>query len=225
MKTLWLAMLAAVLQAALVCPAQKSVTAASLSGQVMDSAGAVIPGADVQALAVATGQSRTTKTDERGRFRLSYLPLGAYKISARAHGFARVEQRVELSVGSAFEIAVRLPVAGREEEVVVTAAVPVIEESRSQISETVMDAESTQLPFPGRNTLDLALLLPAYRQRIRAVRRRWRRLRRWWGKGTRSTARGTFRTTLSWMGSRITTMPQALQEACWGWMLFGNFRW
>ena len=160
MKTLWLAMLAAVLQAALVCPAQKSVTAASLSGQVMDSAGAVIPGADVQALAVATGQSRTTKTDERGRFRLSYLPLGAYKISARAHGFARVEQRVELSVGSAFEIAVRLPVAGREEEVVVTAAVPVIEESRSQISETVMDAESTQLPFPGRNTLDLALLLP-----------------------------------------------------------------
>jgi len=160
MKAFWMALLAAVLQAGQMCPAQKTVTTASLSGQVVDSAGAAICDAQVEALAVSTAQVRTTRTDGHGRFRFAFLPVGEYRIGGEAKGFAKREQKVELSVGSAFDVTLRLPVAGHKEEIVVSAAPPVIEESRSQMSETVMESESTHLPFQGRNSLDLALLLP-----------------------------------------------------------------
>src|SRR5438105_2019085 len=160
MKSLWVAVLAAALPAGQVCSAQKTVTTASVTGQVVDPAGAAMVGVEVDALAVATGQMRSVRTDGQGRFRFAFLPVGEYRIDGQAVGFSKAEQRVDLSVGSAFEVTLRLAVAGRQEQVVVSAAPPVIEESRSQISETVTDAESAQLPFEGRNALDLALLVP-----------------------------------------------------------------
>ncbi len=42
----------------------------------------------------------------------------------------------------------------------VTADAPLLEENRSQISETVLQNEVTDLPYNGRNYLDLALLVP-----------------------------------------------------------------
>ena len=41
-----------------------------------------------------------------------------------------------------------------------TGAAPTIEENRSQISQTVLEPETANLPYEGRNYLDLALLLP-----------------------------------------------------------------
>jgi hypothetical protein len=51
-------------------------------------------------------------------------------------------------------------VGSTQTEVNVSADVPVLETRRSQIAETISQAEVVNLPFNGRNSLDLALLAP-----------------------------------------------------------------
>ncbi|MCZ6767832.1 MAG: carboxypeptidase-like regulatory domain-containing protein, partial [Acidobacteria bacterium] len=51
-------------------------TTALLEGQVIDSAGAVIPGADITAVNIHTGFSRSTVSSDLGEYRISLLPVG-----------------------------------------------------------------------------------------------------------------------------------------------------
>lgn len=140
--------------------AQESLTNASVTGRVLDPTGAAIPHATVTALQSATNQTYTAQTDVQGRFRLPYLPVGQYRISCLVPGFAGTVRELELSVGSAFDITLQLPIAQASTAVHVTAQSPLVETDRSQVAETVQQTEVRNLPFEGRNYLDLALLLP-----------------------------------------------------------------
>jgi hypothetical protein len=57
----------------------------------MDQNGAVIPGAEVQAKLIKTGQKRTTTSDAEGRYRLIQLEPGTYVHSRFFSGFAPQE--------------------------------------------------------------------------------------------------------------------------------------
>jgi hypothetical protein len=140
--------------------AQESLIHASMTGRVLDPSGAAIPHVSVVALQLATNQKYTVQTDGEGRFRLSFLPIGQYRIRVQAPGFSEVAQNVEMSVGAAFDMTLQVSVAQTSSSVQVSAAFPVIETDRSQIAETVLTTEVRDLPFEGRNYLDLALLLP-----------------------------------------------------------------
>jgi len=140
--------------------AQETLTNASVTGRVLDPAGSLVAHAAVKALAVATNQTYTVETDEQGRFRLPYLPAGAYRISAASSSFAGTAKDVMLTVGSAFDITLKLSVATAATNVEVNAESPLIEENRSQISQTVLQPEVANLPYKGRNYLDIGLLLP-----------------------------------------------------------------
>jgi len=140
--------------------AQETLTHASVTGRVVDPTGAVVAHSSVTALAVATNQSQFAETDGQGRFRLPYLPAGEYRISAQAKGFGESSRMVELTVGSAFDVTLQLSITSATATVDVTGAASVIEEDRSQIAQTVSQQEVANLPYEGRNYLDLALLLP-----------------------------------------------------------------
>ena len=139
---------------------QETISNASVTGRVLDPTGAAIPHATVIALQSATNETFTAETDDHGRFRLPYLPIGQYEIKSQSTGFATSEQTVDLTVGSAFDITLQLRVATTSSTVQVSAATPVIELDRSQIAETVHQQEVQNLPFEGRNYLDLGLLVP-----------------------------------------------------------------
>ncbi|MEO6805627.1 MAG: carboxypeptidase regulatory-like domain-containing protein, partial [Edaphobacter sp.] len=140
--------------------AQETLTNASITGRVLDPSGALVAHASVEALATATNQSYTAQTDSQGRFRLPYLPVGQYRIGAQANGFSQISREVQLTIGSAFDITLQLSVLTADTSVQVTGTAPLIEENRSQVSQTVLQQEITDLPYEGRNYLDLALLLP-----------------------------------------------------------------
>ena len=140
--------------------AQETLTNASITGRVLDPSGALVAHASIEARATATNQSYTAQTDSQGRFRLPYLPVGQYRISAQSNGFSQVSREVHLTIGSAFDITLQLSVLTADTSVQVTGIAPVIEENRSQVSQTVLQQEITDLPYEGRNYLDLALLLP-----------------------------------------------------------------
>ncbi len=140
--------------------AQQALTTASITGRVLDPTGASIPHAVVTALQPATDQTFTAQADDRGRFRLPYLPIGQYRISTAVTGLFTTTQDVQLTVGSAFDLTLRMTMAQSTSAIQVTAELPVVESDRSQIAETVLQTETQNLPFQGRNYLDLALLLP-----------------------------------------------------------------
>ncbi len=139
--------------------AQETLTNASITGRVLDPSGAVVARSTITAIQVTTNQNHIVLTDGQGRFRLPYLPVGQYQISAQANGFAKVSRQVQLTVGSAFDITLQLKLS-TETKVQVTGESPIIEDNRSQISQTALQQEIANLPYEGRNYLDLALLLP-----------------------------------------------------------------
>lgn len=153
-------LLCAVLAVPGVVFAQETLTTASVTGRVLDPSGAAISHASVTALAVATNQPRTVQTDEQGRFRLPFLPVGTYRVSTDAPGFSGSSRQVQLTVGAAFDLTLQVAIGPASTSINVAAQAPVLEENRSQISETVLQNEVSNLPFNGRNYLDLALLTP-----------------------------------------------------------------
>src|SRR5437762_8888589 len=68
----------------------------TISGQVTDQNGAVIPGATVTALLVATKVERTVVADGDGRYRLIQLAPGVYSVKASSANFA-TEERTDLT--------------------------------------------------------------------------------------------------------------------------------
>ncbi|MBV9928921.1 MAG: TonB-dependent receptor [Acidobacteria bacterium] len=140
---------------------QQAVTSAAIGGRVSDADGAALPGVNVTATNTETNQSRACTTDEEGRYRLSYLPVGTYQLKVEKPGFATLNRQLTLTVGQALDLPLALPVAGVAESVQVTAAdAPVVEAARTQVAETVVTREIDALPLNGRNYLDLAALTP-----------------------------------------------------------------
>jgi hypothetical protein len=147
---------------ACICAAQQNVTSATLSGQVEDTHGAVVSGANLIATHIETNQQQTATTDEEGRYRFPYLRTGAYDLKVDAQGFSTITKQLTVSVGQAVDLPIRLEVAGVSVSAQVNTGsdVPIVETVRTQITETIRPREIHELPLNGRNYLDLALLVP-----------------------------------------------------------------
>ncbi|HEX8369668.1 MAG TPA: TonB-dependent receptor [Pyrinomonadaceae bacterium] len=140
--------------------AQQNVTGATLSGTVEDTNGAFIKGASVTTRNLETGQNQTSVSDEDGRFRFSYLPVGSYEVRAEAGGFNPVSQNLTATVGQALEITIELRIKNVSAQVEVRTDAPIVELNRTQVTETILPKDIEDLPLNGRNYVDLALLIP-----------------------------------------------------------------
>ncbi len=140
--------------------AQDTLTTASVTGRVLDPSGAAVARAVVTSTQVETGQTRSAVTDSYGRFRFPFLPVGRYRFHTQPAGFAATDRALQLTVGAAFDLPLSLVLEQIRSTVDVTAQPLVIEGNRSQISETILPVEINNLPYNGRNYLDLALLAP-----------------------------------------------------------------
>jgi hypothetical protein len=139
--------------------AQETVNNASLTGRVTDITGAVVANATITARAIATDVTTTSTTDSAGRFHFPYLKVGEYEVICHETGFADAKRSITLTIGATFDLPVTLTV-GTAQTVSVEAQPPIIETDRSQVAETISQNEVANLPFNGRNFLDLALFVP-----------------------------------------------------------------
>jgi hypothetical protein len=139
--------------------AQQAVTAASVSGSVVDPSGAPVRAATVTMTNVDRNQEQSVNTDARGRFRFPLLAIGDYRLRVAADGFAAAQQPLRLAIGAALDVPVRLQIA-QSETIAVTAAAPIVETARTQVAAAISPEEVHNLPLNGRNYLDLALLAP-----------------------------------------------------------------
>lgn len=136
-------------------------TTQEISGTVRDSTGAIVPAAQVSARHIATGQMRSTRTNENGYYVIANLPIGEYEIAAEASGFKKfVKTGVVVTVNARVAADIALEVGDVTESVTVTADAVLVESSSGEVGRLVTGQQATQLQLNGRNFAQLLSLLP-----------------------------------------------------------------
>src|SRR5258707_9675589 len=139
----------------------------SISGTVTDDSGAVLPGVTITALNTATGLSRTTVSNPVGHFDIPLLPPGIYSVASELSGFQPIKyEKIVVNVGSDFSVDFKLK-QGVAESVTVTAAAPLVDTSRSEVSSVVNEKAIANLPTNGRNFIDFVLTTPGVVRDVR----------------------------------------------------------
>ena len=139
----------------------QSTSLAQLNGTVQDSTGAVIANATVTLQDLETNRVYTAISNNTGNYLVPSLPPGRYDLSAESGGFAKFTRSgIVLTVGQTATVNVTLQVAGVEQAVTITADLPLVEPTRTEISQTINAAQIQSLPVSGRLFTDFALLTP-----------------------------------------------------------------
>src|SRR2546425_2671968 len=128
----------------------------ALSGTVMDSSGAVLPGVMVTTTSVDTGQTRSVITGEDGTYRVTLLPPGNYSVKFELTGFNTAEvQSVKVNVTETAVLDRTLQVGAQTEAVQVEAAVETIQTTSSALGTVATAVTITELPLSTRNYTNL----------------------------------------------------------------------
>ncbi len=143
-------------------PGRAQVTAqAQLNGSIHDQSGGVVAKATVTLRDVNTNHVYTGTSDQDGYYIFTNLPPARYELTVEYTGFAKYTRTgVQLSVGQIATLDVVLQVASADEKVVVDTTAPVIETTRTEVSQVVNAEQIQSLPISGRLFTDFALLTP-----------------------------------------------------------------
>ena len=137
---------------------QAQSNAADLQGFVRDPQGAVVVSANVTARNPATNFSRTVQTNNEGYYLIVSLPPGDYEVTVEASGYKKtVVPSYTLTVGARADLDVALEVGQISEVVnITTGDQPVIETSRTTVSNTIEQQRIQNLPINQRDYLGFA---------------------------------------------------------------------
>src|SRR5215211_4037201 len=125
----------------------------SLSGTVVDSSGAIIPGADVKVKNNGTGQESNTVSGTDGSFTIPSLAGGSYSVTVSLMGFKTVTlNTVTLQAAVPANVKVTLQVGSLEENVTVVGdSALVVQTQTPSISTNLSGVQITSLPLSSRN--------------------------------------------------------------------------
>ena len=141
--------------------AQGSIGNAQLNGTVLDQSGRPVVGAAVRVTNTATATVYTATSNDRGFYVVANVPPGTYELKTSFTGFANFTQTgIVLTVGQTATVNVNLRVASLGETIVVTTEAPIIEPTRTEISQVVATEQIQSLPISNRVFTDFALLTP-----------------------------------------------------------------
>lgn len=134
---------------------------AGVQGTVTDTAGAVVPGANVTLTNKETGQTQQTVTTDAGFYRFSALPPGMYTLTVEQQSFKRrVVDDVKVDAESVRGVDVQLEAGGIAETVTVQADNAPLETEDANIRKTITTDEVLRLPQAGRDPYELVRLAP-----------------------------------------------------------------
>jgi hypothetical protein len=102
-----------------------------------------------------------TRSDSTGRYLVTQLQPGGYRLEATAAGFKKyVHSDIELNVGQQVQIEISMAVGDVSENVTVEGTVSVIETTSSTIGKVVSNRAILNLPLNSRNVYSLIYLTP-----------------------------------------------------------------
>ena len=134
---------------------------AELTGQVVDSAGAVLPNAKVTATEIQSGVSAQTSSGAAGVYVFTNLRPGAYSVAAEVPRFQTlVRSGVTLATGERTRLDLKLTVGDVKESVTVSGDAALLQTESGSITQSIDHLKVVQLPLNGRTFIQLATLSP-----------------------------------------------------------------
>jgi hypothetical protein len=132
----------------------------SITGQVTDPTGAVVPNAQVTVTSTETGAVTKVKTTGEGFYTAPALMPGGYKVTVNAPGFSVFERTgIQLHTQENATVNVKLAVGSASAVVTVTAATPLIDTADASTGQVLTTQEVQDLPSDGRSPLGFARIM------------------------------------------------------------------
>jgi hypothetical protein len=120
----------------------------TLTGNISDSTGRIVPNAEVTATNEGTGIAASTVTGESGSYTMPLLNIGKYTITTRVPGFKTyVRESVPVQVGQTTRVDISLELGRVEENVTVSAAAPMLTTDTSEVGIVVNQDKFLELPL------------------------------------------------------------------------------
>jgi Carboxypeptidase regulatory-like domain len=130
-----------------------------ISGRVVDQSGAVIPSAQVTITNVNTGIARAVSSGPNGRYAITNLPVGSYRLEVTKSGFQTyVQSGIVLELNTNPTVNVTLRVGAVSQQVTVQASASMVETQDVGVGQVISQARVVDLPLNGRNVTQLVTL-------------------------------------------------------------------
>jgi len=142
--------------------AQSAAGLAGISGIVRDPSAASVPNAKVVISSQSQGTLRNLTTNTDGVFTAPALTPGAgYRVSVTAAGFTPYEAKdLTLMVGQNLDLHVSLELSSAGTKVEVVSTAPLVEDTKTDLSQVVNNQQIQELPINGRRVDSFVLLTP-----------------------------------------------------------------
>src|SRR5258708_17480697 len=119
-----------------------------VTGGIVDSSNARLPGVTVTATNVATNVTSTTVTNGEGDYAILFLNPGIYKVSAELSGFKKVvRDGLEVSIGDKLDVNLTLDIGRMEETVSVTAESPLLATTSGSTGQVIGEQTIAMMPL------------------------------------------------------------------------------
>ncbi|MCM3879401.1 MAG: TonB-dependent receptor, partial [Vicinamibacterales bacterium] len=157
----WLGLLALVCVLAL----PSSVMAqSSITGQVKDESGGVLPGVTIEAASPALiEKAKSAVSDDQGRFQIIDLRQGTYKVTFTLPGFSTVvRDGIELPANFTATVSADMKVGALEETITVSGQTPLVDVSQAARTQVITRDIIDSLPTT-RNIMSVGNMIPGIR--------------------------------------------------------------
>ncbi len=136
-------------------------TSTEVLGTVEDATGAVIPGAKVTLLRVATGEKRIATTDNSGNYSFPLIEIGDYTVTAEVQGFkTQTKTGITVALQQKARVDLQLEVGAASDKVEVVATGVELKTDDAALGQTVEHTRVVELPVLNRNFASLTVLTP-----------------------------------------------------------------
>ena len=181
-----------------------------IEGNVTDSSGAAVPGAQVTVTNEQTGLTRTSETNEVGAYSFPTVNIGTFTIRVGMEGFQTAQQtNVDVRPNAVTRVNMALTVGQVSETVTVEAAAVTLQTDRAEVRHEVTETHLKNLPVPLGRNYQMLFVHPA---RLLAPAQRALRPRQPVALGALLGQRHRARTT-----TRASTAPSSTTSGCPTW--------
>src|SRR5262245_57535569 len=111
----------------LLCAPSFAQTLGTITGEVKDGTGAVLPGATVTVVNTATNATRSTVSNQVGLYDLPALPPGPYTVKSELDGFRSASRDVTVQVQQTVRVDFAMELSSVSESLIVTGVSPIVE--------------------------------------------------------------------------------------------------
>jgi hypothetical protein len=137
------------------------VTITGLRGIVRDTSDAVVPNVAIKVRDTSTGIEKEVVSGADGGFLIPNLLSGTYSLTASLAGFQTATiSKIVVDTGRTTDIEVQLKIGSANETVEVSGTVAELATSTNEVGKTIDNKSILNVPLPGRETLNFALLIP-----------------------------------------------------------------